>query len=418
MPSRRAVLAGGATGFAALVGGLFSIDGRQVGSSPYDWPMPRYDAAGTSHHPDAAGPKTEPTVRWVASVEPHRLGYPAWVQRPVRRGSTLYVPGDGLTAVDADSGTVRFRVGTGSLPSPVVVPTPRYERPALVAGNRNGLAGYNVGGGPRLFGRARGAKRWQYGQPQFERPDELQQLGGFSRPGGVPSNRQQFRPVSFDGTVYALVDVGDVIDLCAINPNDGTARWCRTLGPTGEELFVPSFRPVIRGETLYAVDPLATVAAISLDGDTERWRQSLDVADPAPPTATAAGLLLTYQEGAAMFGPGGTVRWQRTLDGPHQARTTAAVADGAAVFVAKGRLYALALDDGSTQWSAEEYTTPPAIADGVVYAPTPSGLTALDLDDGTVLFEYESAADLSTPVVGDGRLYCCRSDDQVIALQP
>jgi outer membrane protein assembly factor BamB len=175
---------------------------------------------------------------------------------------------------------------------------------------------------------------------------------------------------------------------------------------------------VIRGETLYAVDPLATVAAISLDGDTERWRQSLDVADPAPPTATAAGLLLTYQEGAAMFGPGGTVRWQRTLDGPHQARTTAAVADGTAVFVAKGRLYALALDDGSTQWSAEEYTTPPAIADGVVYAPTPSGLTALDLDDGTVLFEYESAADLSTPVVGDGRLYCCRSDDQVIALQP
>ena len=64
--SRRRVLAGGGLGLTAALGGVRAFDGPESISDTDapDWPMARYDAAGTGTNPDASGPKDEVQHKW------------------------------------------------------------------------------------------------------------------------------------------------------------------------------------------------------------------------------------------------------------------------------------------------------------------------------------------------------------------
>src|SRR6056297_2162677 len=68
MPSRRQTLAGIGLAAAGLVGGD-ATTAAQSPSATLDWPMARYDAAGTGYNPDASGPKDDPQVAWAGDLE-------------------------------------------------------------------------------------------------------------------------------------------------------------------------------------------------------------------------------------------------------------------------------------------------------------------------------------------------------------
>ena len=62
--------------------------------------MDRYDPAGTSHADDVSGAQSDVAVGWRADL-------PRWFagqQPPIYLDGTLYLAGNGLVAVDAESG--------------------------------------------------------------------------------------------------------------------------------------------------------------------------------------------------------------------------------------------------------------------------------------------------------------------------
>ncbi len=106
MPSSRRRFLGlavlGITGSA----GLASLDTQEHtdSQSPYDWPMDRYDPSGTGYNPKVSGPKDNVSVGWIHQT-------PDWFQgstQPIRWGETLYVGGNGLLALDTETGQRRF----------------------------------------------------------------------------------------------------------------------------------------------------------------------------------------------------------------------------------------------------------------------------------------------------------------------
>ena len=120
MPSRRDLLAGLAgTGLASTAGCLgVTDDPFSAGSdATTDWPMARYDPANTAYAPDAVAPRTGVTERWSRKPD-------ADVQTPTVADGTVFVPGAGLTALDAETGDALWRYAPGeqSWPaSPTVV---------------------------------------------------------------------------------------------------------------------------------------------------------------------------------------------------------------------------------------------------------------------------------------------------------
>lgn len=393
MPSRRAVLAGSGGGFAALVGGVFGIDRWQPGSSPYDWPMARYDAGGTAHNPEATGPKTEPTVRWTTSIDTELFS------PPVRVGSALYVVDDyDLAVIDTDSGAIRFRVPI-DIWSPVVgVDTSNYETDSVVVRTEHGYVGCNAGGGVPLFGTALGVRRWRLldGVADSQASTTPAIDGRFPKSrrwnGELPSSHS---PVSVDGTLYVPTSRG----LAAVDPNNGKLQW-QHRDPV---LSRPS-RPAIRDGTAVLAGS-GTVVAVRIDDRTRLWERSLANSTLRAPTAISSTVVVPHETGVTALGFDGAVRWRRTLgDATQEVRRAASTSD--VVVVVHGEtLYGLNAHSGQTLWTVGGITAPPTIADGVVYATDDARLVAVDISTGDLLFEYEHSGVLAPVIAGDGRLY-------------
>jgi outer membrane protein assembly factor BamB len=118
MPSRRDLLTGLAgTGLAATAGCLSDDDQFSAGTdASTDWPMARHDPGNTAYVPDAVAPRTGVTERWSRQPDPD-------VQTPVVADGTVFVPGAGLTALDAASGDTLWRYAPGeqAWPAPPTV---------------------------------------------------------------------------------------------------------------------------------------------------------------------------------------------------------------------------------------------------------------------------------------------------------
>jgi len=134
MPSRRQTLAGAGLAAAGLVVGSTVTADRST-SATLDWPMARYDAAGTGYNPEASGPKDDPTVAWSGELESSG-GYE--IDQPVVVDGTVYAGNDELIALDAATGDVRFSYGSYSgvsRSSPACASTSIYRTKTLVIGS-------------------------------------------------------------------------------------------------------------------------------------------------------------------------------------------------------------------------------------------------------------------------------------------
>ncbi|WP_227377305.1 outer membrane protein assembly factor BamB family protein [Haladaptatus halobius] len=204
---------GSCTALAGRSGiGVADTDERDAGP---DWPMARYDPAGTGYNPDTAGPKRSVRVKW--RREPERFS--GGVASPILLGDTLYATGQGLTALDAATGSPCFSHEGSYQSSPARADARAYETDTLAVTAPTGVYGLNAGGGRRLFDYEFGVERWHG-------PTRDPSFDFFGSPGAVP-------PVTVGRTVYAVVPgtASDTAHIVALDAATGTVRWRFETGP-------------------------------------------------------------------------------------------------------------------------------------------------------------------------------------------
>ncbi|ARS90073.1 PQQ-binding-like beta-propeller repeat protein [Natrarchaeobaculum aegyptiacum] len=412
MPSRRSVLAAGSLAASALAGCTRAADGptssadARVAADAADWPMARYDPAGTGHAASTAGPRDDVQVAWERDPgERVRSESP-----PILLGDTLYVVGRrSLIALGRDTGDVRFTRNGSYQSTPARVVASAYRTPTLAVASTAGLYGLSADGGFELLGLEFGSERW-YG-PGSE-PDVFR-IGPPAEPA----------PVAADGTVYA-VDPG-TDRLLALDGSSGSLEWKRTIG---DGRSIGTNRPAVRDGTVYVSSRPGDLVAVDAETGDRDWDvrpdahegSSLRYRNFRPPTATAAGLVVPDREGVTLFDPAnGDVLWEYTHDG-NLTGGTAAVADGT-VFVPDGRdsLHAIDLESGDEIWTVDYgYPVRPIVSDGVVYLGYRSlpELIALDAETGERRWSFEGESGFSQPIVADGVLYATGWDG-VVALE-
>jgi len=398
MPSRRQTLAGIGLAAAGLIGGD-AVTAAQSTSATLDWPMARYDAAGTGYNPDASGPKADPRVAWAGDLE--RTGG-LEPDPPVVVDGTVYAGTENLFALDAATGDVRFSYDDYGVShsSPTCATTSIYRTKTLAISSPGRVVGLNAGGGMALFGVHAGKQRWR--GPGAE--PEPSVFG----PSKAPP------PVTVDETVYAVAPTTS--DIVALEADNGRERWQRRF-PTGDTGGT-AFRPAVNDDTVYVTGWPSDVAAFDADTGSQRWNESLDETEiNRPPTATETGVVVPTRHGVTLYEDSGDVRWTRNFEG--NATVGAAAVAGDRVFVTDGdeSLYALDLETGDDIWSvAFPHEATPAVADGVVYVTSGAELIAFDAATGERRFTRESEWYFSPPAVGDGVLYVV-DGDQVLALE-
>lgn len=393
MPSRRRLLAAAGGMLAALASSGAVDAGRSRDAGP-DWPMARYNPAGTGYNPRASGPRDGVRIKWQREPD----GFSGATASPILHDGTLYATGGVLLALDATTGETAFVTEGSYRSSPARADAKAYATDTLAVTAPQGVYGLNAEGGIRLLGSAFGTERWHG-------PGREPGFSVFGPPAAVP-------PVAVGGTVYAAVPgTGHVV---ALEASSGQERWRRS---PGDELR----RPAVRNGVVFAVNWPHRASAYDADTGEERWQRDLDEQMVLAPTATEDGVVVPRRSGVTYLDAGdGSVRWRFDHDG-NATEGAAAVAEGR-VFVMSdgedGSLHAIDLDTGAERWSASlrgEGT--PVVADGVVYVSTlHNELVALDAATGAVRWRYESRLPLSTPAVGDGVLYVV-SHGRVLALE-
>ncbi len=383
-------------------GGFTSPETQEyIGSqTPSDWPMGRYDPPGTGYNPTVSGPKDNVAVAWT-----HRA--PDWFRgsaQPIRRGKTLYVGGNGLLALDTETGTRRFSFQGPYHSSPAIAPASIYQTKTLGIAGLAGIYGLNANGGRELpfTNMTVGGERWT--GPQSSSP-------GFFGPA------ESTTPVTANGTIYtALPGTNSVV---ALNPNNGEILWQRT-HHKDESVSGTYNRPAVDDGIVFVTAwPQQATAYRAATGE-QHWHRELEEMTVLPPVATDEGVVIPTRESVQLRARSdGTLLWERNLDG-NVTDSTPAVANGT-IFVADEResLHALSLATGETRWTVPfDGETTPVVADGRVYAVDSLwALEAFDVATGEKQFEYHpSEVPLSPPMVGDGMLYLANRG-RVLALE-
>ncbi len=418
MPSRRQLLAG--SGLAiSLAAGIRALETPSSDPSTlatdsqtdHDWPMARFDAAGTAFNPDASGPKDGIQRRWETEPDSSVIG-PA---PPVLREGTITLTGRGsMIAIDPSNGRVRFdRSGYSYLSGPTWVETSAYRTDTLAVTGHEGVYGLAADGGYALGDLSIGLERWH-------------------APGQAPAVRTRASPemprlVAADGTIYAVVP--ETNRIAALDGNSGRVRWTAAIGARRSS---QPFRPAVRDGVVYVTASPDHVEAFDAATGDRLWDRTLEPVDSnadsdgfgyrevATPTATSAGLVVPSRRALSLLDPDdGHLEWEYVHDGA-LTDGSVAVANGT-VFLADGEalLHAVSLETGEAQWTTEyRHDVDPVVADGVIYLAyfwLPE-LVAIDAETGDRRWEAEIPAGASQPIVGDGVLYVA-AHDTVLALE-
>lgn len=333
------------------------------------WASLRGNAGNTGFAPDETGPAAPVTVDWeyehggpVAVVDGtayltvdetihaldaddgslvDEIDVPGAAGGPAVVGTSLYVGGDRLTALDLESGDVRWRADLehdDGIPAPVVA---------------EGTVFVVAGGTLHALDADSGDEAWQFGPADGSLLEQT--------------------AAAADGAVFT----SDGETLYAHEIDDGTERWSATDGG-------------LRRQVIVATDETVSVQAGGLDDvvvyDTEtgavRWTGYGYVSGLATDEsiyALIAGDIVGYDR------EDGEETWRPAVD---SATYGAPVTDGETVYVgvssstAGTGVVALDLEDGEIEWVVETETHPEhlAIADGTVYA-SADGLLAIRSSD-------------------------------------
>lgn len=306
MPSRRRMLA--TVGLLATGGGgclgtesddpPASTDGRT------DWPLPDFDAWGTSYNPHAVGPRSVPDERWRRTVpQPTGRpvvaggrvylptlgglrtfaldGSPGWTLPPAEDRSTVWMPGPAvhegtvyvgtddtrsLLALNATDGAERWRTDVSEVS---VAPVPDHDWETVFVGTRDGtVARVDADSGDvrwtaSVFGPvtslAASADVAYVGTEAGELYALFNGEGLWRRklPGSVVDVA-----VGNGGPVYATTFGGGTVEL-ADGLHAGRTRWHVESGPSKDSL-------VLGSDTLYGADGGGLVA-MSRHGEGQQW---------------------------------------------------------------------------------------------------------------------------------------------------
>ncbi|WP_394346458.1 PQQ-binding-like beta-propeller repeat protein [Haloarcula amylovorans] len=362
--------------------------------------MARYDPAGTGHHPTASGPKADVEIAWTHDAPEWFLG----TAPPIRRGETLHIAGNGLLALDSETGERQFGHPGPYGSAPARVRSSVYETDTLAVTASSGVFGLNASGGLRipLLGERFGVERW--GGSQSPRPS-------FFGPADSAT------PVTADGTIYTAIPGANAV--AALDPDDGGVRW-RNTHHEDDAASAEFNRPAVRDGLVFVTNWPRQATAYRAETGERHWQRELDEQMVLAPVATDAGVVVQTRNGVQLLDTAdGSTLWSRDLDA-NAVESAPAVADGT-IFAADEQesLHALDLRTGEPRWTTPfDGPTSPVVADGVVYAVRSQvALVAVDAESGEQLFEYEpSEVPLSAPVVGDGVLYATNRR-RVIALE-
>lgn len=223
------------------------------------------------------------------------------------------------------------------------------------------------------------------------------------------------------GIVYLLGNDGVVH---ALSLDTGEERWQVSLGMDA------SASPLVAEGLLIVGDSAGVVHAIAIADGSSRWTTPTD--GPISGSAAADGDVVVVATTAgtayALDVATGTTRWKTALGG--SVTTSVAIADGTVYVGASPNLTAIALSDGTIQWtkavSKEGRIGSPAVVGKLVYAATgidaddvsTHGVVALDAATGAQHWRYTSPtqATVYTPAVVKGRAYIAGEDHTVTAL--
>ncbi|MBI2169850.1 MAG: PQQ-binding-like beta-propeller repeat protein [Actinobacteria bacterium] len=324
------------------------------------------------------------TERWQFVTEDFVSSYPAVAD------GVVYVGDDGgvVYALDAGTGTERWRVDTGELESYV----------AVADGVVYGSSSFAESDGAVIALAAdTGTERWRLA------------LDGYPN-----------QPVVADGVVYVGTEdvtesfVEDAGSVYAIDAENGTELWRFDAGGG-------VYGPVVASGKVYAGSANGAVYAIDAASGTELWRAAPVESHEAPARTVYYSSLLTVADGVVYAGSSGEAGKVYALDaesGNELWRFSTGGAILSAPAVANGVLYAggdavFALDaeSGNELWrfSPDDlYEVSLAMSEGVVYAAS-SGATgtvfAIDAESGTGLWRFEINDSAYPPVVADGVVY-------------
>jgi len=418
---------------AALSGCTGSADPAETHSDSDAWPLHAHDAANSNHVPAAVGPQTEPDIEWTRTVtENRRYNYNA--PSPVVVGGTVYAGGDGLFALDAADGSVKWRT----------MPDEAVYGPAVVGGTV--YAGSSQGERSRIraFDADEGTVRWSF-EDRLEGP--------------------RFRPVIVtDETVYSTVNYGNERPstpsdgrLVALAADDGEKRWSISL----EGSHNPP--PAVNGTEVYvagtedshacAVDsrqgPIDNLFGESPD---RNWRTDAPISPEVPPAVaddkTYYGdrdLSTSVVDGVpsieihALSTDNGSVEWHEPLgfdvptpsvtdDRVYVTNTVTAAEDSDTGDSTTNVIVAAYDHDGTRHWETtlgdRSGWASPVSTTETLYVATTSGkgdgsdprIHAFDRDEGAVLWTRSVPSSVATLAVAEGSLCAASWDGTVLAL--
>lgn len=352
---RRVIGALGAAGLAGAVGDAPSV-GAAAAAGGGDWRLFRFDEQNSGANPAGRGPSGPVGTRWSASLggvsTPPLLdadtayvadtgagavraidratGDERWSRsldvvspRMALSGDTLYVPGDGLFALDADTGEQLWTAGSGTYYAVLI-----RDGFAQVAGV-DGLAAISLRNQETLWrndeatvtdaAHALGEDRLFAVSSQYARVRAIDPGGGNTRwkrllgmalqgapvvaggrllvPGesaltalDVTTGNEVWtyeRPlrgsvVAAGGTIYGNTADGETF---AVDAETGTEAWRRATVP-------PAGGPTMVGNALYLAGDDGTVAAVDPADGTERWRSSVGGALKTPPVVAGEEMVV------------------------------------------------------------------------------------------------------------------------------
>ncbi|MFC6951373.1 PQQ-binding-like beta-propeller repeat protein [Halorubellus litoreus] len=339
-------------------------------------PSHSYDPANTGFA-DVTGPTSKPEVAWetsVASGDDPRLivGMPTLVD-----GTLFTSTREGLAAVAAGSGEVRWRGSAGQAGTPTVA------NDRVFAGGYGATAAYVAESGDGVWSRD-----WR--------------TNGVTVAGGL-----------------AFVASGD--GLRAVDPASGSVAWEALAG-----ISVGS-APAVGDGRVYVGTREGSVRAFDEASGIERWRVDVEgeygyfIASPT----YVDGVVYASSENKTCYAidaASGSVLWEYSATGGMN--PTQAVADGTVYVGHDGRaVEALDAETGDVQWTGDANTGPITVALTVdrnqVYAMDDAGLlVAYERDTGDVAWQYgvSRSPSRSAPAVVDGRVFVGGGGGRLYAL--
>lgn len=341
------------------VAGRSPVDGVGAvadGDAASSWPRFKFDASNTGFSTSASGPRDGVTESWR-----YRTGG-GWNAPPVVDDDTVYVGGDGLYALDRETGVRRWEFRNGEK---LGFSGPSVGEGVVCCVNlddyHNVLYGVNA---------ADGSERWSH------------ELGG----------QVLDSPVTVvDGTVY----VTGPDETHAIDVSSGEHEWAVSPGMGVEDNSVPA----VTSDTVYVSDSAGLRALDRSDGS-ERW--TYDISDSLSPAVDGDRVYVGGYQGdqwrvVGVDAETGTGEWQATL-GETDVGGSPTLLDGR-LFVSAGNLRAFDTDSGEELWTSPHggggIGLGSPVTDGeLLYAVNTASnyVAALDPGDGSLQWRFELEA--------------------------